>query len=103
MMTIAFMLSNLQILVQEIKMAIAFDGTHVPDVIQIPCGEAHFDEGSGYGYRCWNCMAVIGSIAMPKDCKTLMEENVSSFEDLTKKKMGFKYEKFKEDKHYNFL
>lgn len=38
--------------------------------IQLPCGgTAYFDEGAGYGYRCWDCMAVVGSIGQPQSCK----------------------------------
>jgi len=38
--------------------------------IKIPCGAiASYDEGSGYGYRCEDCMAVVGSIGQPRECK----------------------------------
>lgn len=38
--------------------------------MHLPCGGiAYFDEGSGIGYRCEHCMAVVGSIGMPKECK----------------------------------
>jgi hypothetical protein len=41
----------------------------VEQYIQMPCGNtAEFDYGGGCGYRCWRCMALIGSIAMPKQC-----------------------------------
>ena len=43
--------------------------------IHLPCGgEAHFDEGAGYGHRCWHCMAVVGSIGMPQHCKDEMDK-----------------------------
>jgi len=77
----------------------AFDGTVVPETIDLPCGEAHWDDASGCSYRCWKCMAVVGSIAMPKQCKTLMEENVKSEEDLVKKRLGFDVEPFQKEKH----
>ena len=52
----------------------AIDGSMVPESIDIPCGgETHFDEGSGCSYRCWTCMATVGSIAMPRKCKKLMD------------------------------
>lgn len=39
------------------------------DPIHLPCGSiARFDEGAGFGYRCENCMAVVGSIGQPRDC-----------------------------------
>ena len=47
--------------------------------IVLLCGSsAYFDEGSGIGYRCEECMAMVGSIGMPKRCKELydMEEVV---------------------------
>jgi hypothetical protein len=38
--------------------------------IQIPCGAtAFFDESSGIAYRCEYCMAVVGSIGQPQECK----------------------------------
>jgi hypothetical protein len=38
--------------------------------IKLPCGgTAYFDEGAGYGYRCWDCMAVVGSIGQSQHCK----------------------------------
>lgn len=37
--------------------------------IYLPCGgTAYFDEGAGYGYRCEDCMAVVGSIGQPRSC-----------------------------------
>ena len=36
----------------------------------LPCGAvAYFDESSCIGYRCENCMAVVGSIGQPQRCK----------------------------------
>lgn len=36
----------------------------------LPCGgTAYFDESSGIGYRCEDCMAVVGSIGQPQHCK----------------------------------
>lgn len=38
--------------------------------ITLPCGSrAHFDQSSGIGYRCYECMAMFGSIGMPPRCK----------------------------------
>lgn len=38
--------------------------------LKLPCGgTAYFDEGAGYGYRCRNCMAVVGSVSQPQRCK----------------------------------
>lgn len=51
---------------------------HLPP-IKTACGNtASFDDGSGYGFRCDACGAVIGSIGMPRHCKDLydMEEVV---------------------------
>lgn len=45
-----------------------------PD-IQLPCGQiAEFDYSSGISYRCTTCMAVYGSIGMPRSCRELMEQ-----------------------------
>ena len=36
----------------------------------LPCGdEAEFDTGSGCSYRCWTCMATVGSIGQSQHCK----------------------------------
>ena len=72
----------------------AFDGTPVPEVVKIPCGEAHWDYGSECSYRCVNCGATLGSMAQPEHCKLLIDENVGSDEDLVKKRLGFKVEPF---------
>ena len=46
---------------------------HLPP-IDTACGNtASFDDGSGYGFRCDACGAVIGSIGMPRRCKDLYE------------------------------
>ncbi len=35
---------------------------------RLPCGGiAEFD--GDYSYRCWSCMAVVGSIGQPRECK----------------------------------
>jgi len=51
-------------------MAIAFDGTRVPNSLpKMACGGTPlFDNESGYAYRCDNCFAVIGSVGQPRDC-----------------------------------
>ena len=42
--------------------------------ITLLCGSiAHFDNSSGISYRCDTCMAVVGSIAMPRECKELYD------------------------------
>ena len=43
--------------------------------INLPCGgTALFDEGAGFGYRCEDCMAVVGSIGMPRACKSELDK-----------------------------
>jgi hypothetical protein len=43
--------------------------TDVYEKMYLPCGgTAYFDEGAGYGYRCGDCMAVVGSIGQPRSC-----------------------------------
>lgn len=43
--------------------------------IKLLCGNyAYFDHRSGIGYRCETCMAMVGSIGMPRSCKTLYEQ-----------------------------
>ena len=38
--------------------------------IRIPCGAtASFDYASGISYRCEHCMAVVGSVGQPRECK----------------------------------
>jgi len=44
-----------------------------PD-IELLCGSiAEFDISSGISYRCTTCMAVVGSIGMPPECKALYD------------------------------
>ena len=39
--------------------------------MKLPCGgTAYFDESSGIGYRCEDCMAVVGSVGMPGACRS---------------------------------
>ena len=41
----------------------------------LPCGgEARFDYESGISYRCTDCFAVVGSVGMPRTCKTEMNK-----------------------------
>jgi len=36
--------------------------------IKLPCGSiAEFD--GNFSYRCWTCMAVVGSIGQPQECR----------------------------------
>jgi hypothetical protein len=45
------------------------------DPMKLPCGgTAYFDQESGISYRCWDCMAVVGSIGMPQYCKEQAEK-----------------------------
>lgn len=47
--------------------------------IELLCGAiAYFDTASGISYRCETCGMVVGSIGMPRECRTLydMEEVV---------------------------
>ncbi len=40
------------------------------DPMRLPCGgTAYFDQESGISFRCWDCMAVIGSIGQSQRCK----------------------------------
>lgn len=44
--------------------------TNLLDPMYLPCGgTAYFDDGAGYGHRCWTCMSVVGSIGQPQRCK----------------------------------
>ena len=56
-------------------MARAFDGSYAPDQLpMLPCGGVpEFDHESGMSYRCWQCMAVLGSVAMSDSCRAGME------------------------------
>jgi len=50
-------------------------GAWHPKYMSMPCGSvAEFDHGAGYGYRCHDCMAVIGSIGQPRSCKEEQEK-----------------------------
>jgi hypothetical protein len=43
--------------------------------VTLLCGStAYFDEGSGISYRCETCMAVVGSMGMPRSCQTLYDQ-----------------------------
>jgi hypothetical protein len=55
------------------KMVINPDGTMVvPSEIKTACGHtAYYDLGSGIGYRCECCNAILGSIGMPQNCKDM--------------------------------
>jgi hypothetical protein len=45
------------------------------EFMDLPCGgKAGFDHGAGYGYRCLDCMAVVGSIGQPKHCQEEAEK-----------------------------
>lgn len=44
--------------------------TDVFPPMYLPCGgTAYFDHESGISYRCTDCMAVVGSIGQPQECK----------------------------------
>jgi hypothetical protein len=46
-----------------------------PWFMELPCGgKATFCVEAGYGYRCMDCMAVVGSIGQPKRCKEEAEK-----------------------------
>ena len=46
------------------------DGEKIPLYVTAACGAvAEFDDGAGYGYRCTECGAVLGSVGMPRRCK----------------------------------
>jgi hypothetical protein len=43
--------------------------------MKLPCGgTAFFDTDSGISYRCWDCMAVVGSMGQPQSCKDEMQK-----------------------------
>ncbi len=45
------------------------------DPMRLPCGgTAYYDQESGIAYRCWDCMAVVGSISQPQACKDAAEK-----------------------------
>lgn len=59
--------------------------------IYLPCGgTALFDDGAGYGYRCWDCMAVVGSMGQPNSCKE-ESKKYENWEELGGK--GWDYDK----------
>jgi hypothetical protein len=44
------------------------------DALRLPCGgTAYFDEGSGCAHRC-KCGAVVGSVGMPRECKSALDK-----------------------------
>lgn len=50
-------------------------GAYQPRYASLPCGaQAEFDHGAGYGYRCMNCFAVLGSMGQPSSCKEETEK-----------------------------
>ena len=44
--------------------------------MRLPCGGVAWldPDSSSYGFRCDSCFAVVGSIGMPRDCKTEMDK-----------------------------
>ena len=58
-------------------MAIAIDGTMVPDKLSMMnCGGTPmFDHQSGCSYFCDNCFAIIGSISQPPECVRVNKGN----------------------------
>jgi len=56
--------------------------------IKLPCGAtALFDYESGISYRCTSCFAIVGSVGMPQECKTLLD-----MEEVIRKLKGKKNE-----------
>lgn len=54
--------------------------------VELLCGNiAEFDQASGISYRCTTCLAVVGSIGMPRECKALYD-----MEEVVKKLKGKK-------------
>ena len=50
-------------------------GSYHPQLMELPCGgKAEFDHGAGYGYRCLDCMAVVGSMGQSKHCQEEQEK-----------------------------
>ena len=44
------------------------------ETIELLCGAtASFDHSSGISYRCNTCLAVVGSMGMPRECKKLYD------------------------------
>jgi hypothetical protein len=59
----------------NVLMTHAFDGSPTPVFQYLPCGSrAMFDSGSGMSYRCEDCMATVGSIGMPSECRSEMDK-----------------------------
>lgn len=51
------------------------DLTDFRSLMKLPCGGiAYYDENSGISYRCGHCMAVVGSVGMPSECKREMDK-----------------------------
>ena len=51
------------------KIYVEEHGCSIEETLQLPCGaRAHFCIEAGHGYRCEDCMAVVGSIAQPTHC-----------------------------------
>jgi hypothetical protein len=45
------------------------------DPMRLPCGGvAYYDQDSGIAYRCGQCLAVVGSIGQPQECKDIAEK-----------------------------
>jgi len=66
--------------------------TTFPTYIKSACGAtAKFDYGAGYGYRCEHCMAVLGSIGMPRDCYNKMKEQEEMKQIVDKLKGCYEY------------
>lgn len=51
---------------------------NVPYRIKTACGStAVFDYGSGIGYRCEQCMAILGSMGQPAECKEIENKYIA--------------------------
>jgi hypothetical protein len=46
----------------------------IEPIIYMPCGGTAFFDGE-YSYRCWDCMAVVGSMGQPTRCKEQAEKH----------------------------
>jgi hypothetical protein len=56
-------------------MTAAFDGSLTELHRYLPCGSrATFDHSNGMSYRCDDCMAIVGSIGMPGECRSEMDK-----------------------------
>lgn len=60
------------------KMVESIHGTMEPETLPpLPCGGTPtWDYDSGYAYRCSNCLAVVGSLGMPGQCKDLYDQKL---------------------------